>query len=201
MDWWSKYGPEVHGTCRGNPREFIGIRIIWCDTGDSPRGHGGGRATAAVGRTLESSQTEESPETATGRRLPGTVPAGADTGGNEVGRWPARGARYGTEVHGTCRENSREFIGIFIIWCDTGDSPRGHGGGRATAAVGRTLESSQTEESPETATTMPLPGTVPAGADTGGNEVGRWPNGVDFLAERASGSPLPGPGRGVGGEG
>jgi len=31
--------------------------------------------------------------------------------------------------------------------------------------------------------------------------AGREPNGVDFLAETAFGSPLPRPGRGVGGEG
>ncbi|MFM7037723.1 MAG: hypothetical protein ACKO2L_08370, partial [Planctomycetaceae bacterium] len=34
-------------------RDFIGIRIIWCGTGDSPRGHGGRRATAAVGRAVD----------------------------------------------------------------------------------------------------------------------------------------------------
>jgi len=37
----------------------------------------------------------------------------------------------------------------------------GHGGGRATAAAGWTVESSQTEESTETATTVPLPGQSP----------------------------------------
>jgi len=92
--------------------------------------------------------------------------------GNEVGRWPAKRARYGPQVHGpqvhgTCSENPREFIGIRIVWYDTGDSPRGHGGGQATAAVGWAVESSQTEESPGTATAVPLPGTVPAVADTG----------------------------------
>ncbi|MFM7036219.1 MAG: hypothetical protein ACKO2L_00720, partial [Planctomycetaceae bacterium] len=30
-------GLKVHGTCSENPREFIGIRIILCNTGDSPR--------------------------------------------------------------------------------------------------------------------------------------------------------------------
>jgi len=54
-----------------------------------------------------------------------------------------------------------------IIWCNTGDSPRGHGGRRAPAAAGRAVKSSQTGQSPETATTAPLPGTVPAVADTG----------------------------------
>jgi len=83
-----KYGPEVHGTFSKNPREFIGIRIIWCDTGDSPRGHGGRRATAAAGRAVESSQSEESPETATTATSPGTVPAVADTG--EI-RWAVAG--------------------------------------------------------------------------------------------------------------
>jgi len=163
---------KVHGTCSENSREFIGIRIVWCDTGDSPRGQGGRRAPAAVGRAVESSQAEESPETAKTAPLPGTVPAVADTRGNEVGRSTAKRARYGPEVcpkvHGTCRENPREFIGIRIIWCATGDSPRGQGGSPETAAVGRTAESSQTEESPETATTAPLPGTVPAVADTPG---------------------------------
>jgi|GEM_PF-6029190 len=33
-------------------------------------------------------------------------------------------------------------------------------------AAGRAVESPQTEGSPETATTVPLPGTVPAAADT-----------------------------------
>jgi len=94
--------------------------------------------------------------------------------GNEVGRWPAKRARYGPKVHGTCSENPREFTGIRITWCGTGDSPRGHGRRRATAAVGRTVESSQTEDSPETATTVPLPGTVPTIADTG--EL-RWDGG------------------------
>jgi len=50
---------------------------------------------------------------------------------------------------------------------DTGDSPRDHGGGRATAVAGWTIESSQIEESTETAMTAPLPGTVPAVANTG----------------------------------
>ncbi|MFM7039753.1 MAG: hypothetical protein ACKO2L_18765, partial [Planctomycetaceae bacterium] len=58
------------------------------------------------------------------------------------------------------------FIGNRIIWCNTGDSPRGHGGGRETVAVGWTVESSQSEESTETTTTVPLPGTVPAVEDT-----------------------------------
>jgi len=70
----------VHGTCRANPRDFIGIRIIWCGTRDSPRGHGGRRVTAAAGWTVEWSQTKESTETATTVPLPGTVPAVADTG-------------------------------------------------------------------------------------------------------------------------
>jgi len=157
----------VHGTCSENSREFIGIRSIWCGTGDSPRGHGGGRATAAIGWAVKSSQTEESTETATTAPLPGTVPAVADT---RDMRWDGagkKGARYGRAVHGTCSENPRDFIGVRIIWCGTGDSPRGDGGGRATAAVGWTVESSQTEESTETATTVPLPGTVPVAADTG----------------------------------
>jgi len=81
-------------------------------------------------------------------------------------RWQ-KGALYGPEVHGTFSENPREFTGNRIIWCDTGDSPRGHGDGRAPAAAGWTVESSQSEESPETATTVPMPGTVPAVADTG----------------------------------
>jgi len=136
-------------------------------------------------RTLESSQTEESPETATTAPLPGTVPAVAGTGemrgavaGEKgplrlLGAWHLPQKSYGFQVHGTCRKNPRDFIGIRISWCDTGDSPRRHGGSRATAAVGWTLESSQTEESPETATTAPLPGTVPAVADARGNEAGR----------------------------
>jgi len=87
--------------------------------------------------------------------------------GNDVGRGRQKWARYGPEVHGTFCANPRDFIGMRIILCGTGDSSRGHGGSRATAAVGRAVESSQTEESPETATTVPLPGTVPAVADTG----------------------------------
>jgi|GEM_PF-3033657 len=86
---------------------------------------------------------------------------------NEVGQWPENWARYRVEVHGTCSENPRDFIGIRIIWCNTGDSPRGHSGGRAPVAAGWTVESSQSEESPETATIAPLAGTVPAVADTG----------------------------------
>jgi len=70
-------------------------------------------------------------------------------------------------VHGTFSENSRDFIGIRIIWIGTVDSPRDHGGGRATAVAGRSIGSSQTEESTETAMTAPLPGTVPAVANTG----------------------------------
>jgi len=141
--------------------------IIRCGTGDSPRGHGGRRVTAAAGWMVESSQTEESTETATTVPLPGTVPAVADTG--EM-RWAVAGKKrplYGREVHGTCSENPDDFIGIRIIRCGTGDSPRGHGGRRVTAAAGWTVESSQTEESTETATTALLPGTVPAVADTG----------------------------------
>jgi len=98
----SAHDLKVHGTCSENPRDFIGIRIIWCDTGDSPRGHGGMCATAAVGRTVEPSQSEESIETTTGGPLPGTVPAVAGNGGNAVGRWTASRSRYGPEVHGTC---------------------------------------------------------------------------------------------------
>jgi len=157
----------VHGTCSENPRDFIGLRIIRCGTGDSPRGHGGRRATAAVGWTVESSQTEESTETATTAPLPATVPAVADTGET---RWAGAGKKrpfYGPEMHGTCSENPCDFIGMRIIRCGTGDCPRGHGGGRAPAAVGWTVESSQTGESTETATTVPLPGTVPAVAGTG----------------------------------
>ena len=60
--------------------------------------------------------------------------------GNEMGRWPANGARYDTKVHGTCGEKLRDFIGIRIIWCGTGDSPRGHGCRCATAAVGRAVD-------------------------------------------------------------
>jgi len=92
-------GSKVHGTCSENPREFIGIRIIWCGTGDSPRGHGGGRVPAAVGWAVESSQTEESTETATTVPLPGTVPAVADTGTMRLAVAGKR-ARYGPEVHG-----------------------------------------------------------------------------------------------------
>jgi len=91
----------VHGTCSENPNDFIGIRIIRCGTGDSPRGHGGRRAPAAAGWTVESSQTEVSTETATTALLPGTVPAVADTG--EM-RWAVAGKKrplYGREVHGT----------------------------------------------------------------------------------------------------
>jgi len=85
---------------------------------------------------------------------------------NEVGQWPTNWARYRLKVHGTCSENPRDFISMRIIWCNTGDTPRGHSGRRVPAAAGWTLESSQSEESPETATTAPLPGTVPAVADT-----------------------------------
>jgi len=170
----ARYGRQVHGTCSESLRDLIGMRIIGCDTGDSPRGHGGGRATAAVGRGVESSQSEESSETATSGPLPGTVPAVADSRGNKVGWWMVNRARYGRQVHGICSESLRDFIGMRIIWCDTGDSPRGHGGRRATAAVGRAVESSQSEESSETATSGPLPGTVPAVADNWGNQVGWW---------------------------
>jgi len=101
-----------------NPREFIGVRIIWCGIGDSPRGDCGRRATAASGGAIESSQTEESPETATGRRLPGTVPAVAKIGGEM--RWGG-GRQQGLvmalrcmapvtklEVHGTCNKTPAE---------------------------------------------------------------------------------------------
>jgi len=97
----SAHDIKVHGTLSENPRDFIGIRIIWCGTGDSPRGHGGGRATVAVGRTVESSQTEESTETATPAPLPGTVPAVANTGEMRCAGARQKGARYCPQVHGT----------------------------------------------------------------------------------------------------
>jgi len=84
------YGPEVHGTCSEKPSDFIGIRIIRCGTGDSPRGHGGGRVPEAAGWTVESSQSEESTEIATTAPLPGTVPAVSDTG--EM-RWAVAGEK------------------------------------------------------------------------------------------------------------
>jgi len=114
----------VHGTFSENPSEFTGNRIIGCDTGDSPRGHGGGHATAIAGWAVESSQSEESTETATTGPLPGTVPAVADNGGNQVGWWMVNRARYGRQVHGTCSESLRDLTGMRIIGCDTGDSPR-----------------------------------------------------------------------------
>jgi len=103
-------------------------------------------------------------------------------------------ARYGTEVHGTCSENPREFIGIRSIWCDTGDSPRGHGGGRATAAVGWAVKSSQSEDSTETATTAPLPGTVPTVASTGAMRWAVAGKKAPVTASRcmAPAAPLPG---------
>jgi len=69
-----QYVPKVHGTLSKNPRDFIGIRIIGYDSGDSPRGHSGGRATAGVGRAVESSQNEESTETAATAHCRGQSP-------------------------------------------------------------------------------------------------------------------------------
>ena len=94
-------------------------------------------------------------------------PNGLEVLWNPVNRRVNIDLKGALKVHGTCRENPRDFIGIRIIRCNTGDSPRGYGGRRATAAAGWTVESSQSEESAETATTVPLPGTVPAVANTG----------------------------------
>jgi len=76
---------KVHGTFNENHREFTGIRVTLCDTGDSPGRPGGRGGTAAAGWAAESSQTEKLPESARPAVWPGTVPAVADTRGNTMG--------------------------------------------------------------------------------------------------------------------
>ena len=76
---------KVHGTCSENPRDFIGMRIIWCGSGDSPRGQSDGRAPAAAGWTVESSQSEESPRNRNDYAVAGDSPRSRRHREHEVG--------------------------------------------------------------------------------------------------------------------
>ena len=157
--------------CKPHDKISTGFRAR-CDAGDSPCRRGGGCAGAVAGWAVESRQMEKLPESAAPARLSGGGRGRCCRGGKRAVRWPANGAGHCLKVHGTLNKKSREFIGIRVPRCDTGDSPCRQCGRRAGAVAGRAVESSQTEELPESATPAPLPGRVPAVADYGGNAVG-----------------------------
>jgi len=159
----------VHGTLNENHREFTGIRVTLCSTGGQSgqaRRQGWNSGCCLGGRIVASRKL---PESATPAASAGTVPAVADTGEIRWGGDRQTGPVTPKKVHGTLNENHREFTGIRVTLCSTGDSPGRPGGMGGTAAAVWAAESLQTEKLPESARPAALPGPVPVVADTRGN--------------------------------